>query len=483
MNSRIVFQDKYPPGQGKYLLYWMQQAQRVAYNPALDYAVSRSEFLALPLVVVFVLSPHVPDANRRHYSFMLKGLLETAAELHKLGIAMFMAYGDPVEIIGKIAMEAVEVIADHGYLHFQRKWHSELQQTLQDGQVSYTEIETEPMVPVSLVSDHEEYAAATIRKKLLRKLVSEEYIPRQNAGRTPKLRSLPAALKDLQHFDPQKQELTEKWWNERLVTDESVAPVTDIKAGHAEAFKLCYLFLENKLQSYATLRNEPSLDIQSGLSPYLHFGQISSMEIIQQLLACTRLELADIPELILGKEDRDPVLSGAAAFTEELVIRRELSFNFCLYNDQYDSFAGLPTWAKSTLLNHLSDPRDQHYLLDNLEQCATHDTYWNAAQWEMMTTGKMHNYLRMYWGKQILAWCDNPEDAYQIMLYLNNRYSLDGRDPNSYAGIAWCFGKHDRPWQSRAIYGSVRYMNSRGLERKFDMKGYLSRIGYPEAQT
>ncbi|MBP7310155.1 MAG: deoxyribodipyrimidine photo-lyase [Candidatus Cloacimonetes bacterium] len=469
-----------PRTHSKYLLYWMQQAQRATYNPALDYACAQAEALSLPLIVVFVLSPQVPEANLRHYSFMLQGLLETAATLHKQGISLFLAYGNPPEIIAQLASEAVELIADHGYLRYQREWREMLQIMLKDSRTIYTEIETEPLIPVAVVSDHEEYAAATIRRKLLRKIGSDFSFKPKRHYLLPAFRHDAPGFQALHRFDPEKPQLTEIWWNNQLQTDDGVPAVKNMKAGHTEALRLLNTFLKNKLPLYATQRNEPSLDIQSGLSPYLHFGQICTMEIIQRLSEHIGLNISELPELIISKEDRDPVLMGARAFAEELVIRRELSFNYCWYNEAYDSFAGLPAWAKSTLLNHLSDPREQHYLLDSLEQCATHDVYWNAAQWEMMTTGKMHNYLRMYWGKRVLAWCDNPEDAYQILLYLNNRYSLDGRDPNSFAGIAWCFGKHDRPWQNRSIYGSVRYMNARGLERKFDMKGYLSRIGYPE---
>jgi deoxyribodipyrimidine photo-lyase len=198
----------------------------------------------------------------------------------------------------------------------------------------------------------------------------------------------------------------------------------------------------------------------SGLSPYLHFGQIGPLEV-----ALTVREAPGIPEK--AKE----------AFLEEMIVRRELSANFVFYNPRYDTYEGaLPAWSRATLEKHRHDPRPYLYGLQELENAATHDLYWNAAQEEMVKTGRMHNYMRMYWGKKIIEWSASPEEAWDTALYLNNRYELDGRDPNAFAGIAWCFGKHDRPWAEHPVFGQVRFMNQKGLDRKFRMKAYLSRV-------
>jgi deoxyribodipyrimidine photo-lyase len=216
-------------------------------------------------------------------------------------------------------------------------------------------------------------------------------------------------------------------------------------------------FIDNKLADYAEKSNQPELNYQSNLSPYLHFGQISALEVALAALDSNH---------------------DAADFLEELIVRRELAFNFVYYNQKYATSLKdiLPDWAYQTLLDHRSDQRSYNYSLQELAAAETHDEYWNAAQQELLITGKMHNYLRMYWGKKILEWTSDPEAAYQTALKLNNTYSLDGRDANSYAGVAWCFGKHDRAWQEREIFGKVRYMNSNGLERKFDMQAYLDKI-------
>ncbi len=195
------------------------------------------------------------------------------------------------------------------------------------------------------------------------------------------------------------------------------------------------------------------------MSPYLHFGQISPLYVALQVTGARGIKATN--------QD---------AYLEELAVRRELSMNYCLYNPHYDSYEGLPEWAKKTLKAHRKDKREYTYTLKELEEARTHDPYWNAAQKEMVLTGKMHNYMRMYWGKKILEWSVTPEEAFRSAIQLNNKYELDGRDPNSFVGVAWCFGKHDRPWTERPIFGTVRYMNAAGLERKFDMAAYIRKI-------
>ncbi|HQL03491.1 MAG TPA: deoxyribodipyrimidine photolyase, partial [Synergistales bacterium] len=245
-----------------------------------------------------------------------------------------------------------------------------------------------------------------------------------------------------------------------LPLDRSVSPSSLFQGGAREGRKRLRSFIENDLVVYGDQRNDPSVERGSGLSPYLHFGQIGPLEV-----ALTVREAPGIPEK--AKE----------AFLEEMIVRRELSANFVFYNPRYDTYEGaLPAWSRATLEKHRHDPRPYLYGLQELENAATHDLYWNAAQEEMVKTGRMHNYMRMYWGKKIIEWSASPEEAWDTALYLNNRYELDGRDPNAFAGIAWCFGKHDRPWAERPVFGQVRYMNQKGLDRKFCMKAYLSRV-------
>jgi Deoxyribodipyrimidine photo-lyase type II (EC 4.1.99.3) len=225
--------------------------------------------------------------------------------------------------------------------------------------------------------------------------------------------------------------------------------------GNLRARRIFAQFLDRDLSRYADARQDPGDPVTSFMSPYLHFGQISPVT------------------LAVGA--RDVGGPGAEAFLEELLVRRELGINFVHFNPQYDTFSALPVWAQQTLQRHASDPRPYLYTLQELEGAQTHDAYWNAAQREMVYTGRMQSYMRMYWGKKILEWSPSPPEAYRRALYLNNRYELDGRDPSGYAGVAWCFGKHDRPWKERQIFGTVRYMSAEGLERKYDIETYVHR--------
>lgn len=459
---------------GKYVVYWMQQAQRAEFNPALDEAIAYSNNSELPLLVVFVLCP-VAEANWRHYLFMLQGLWETARRLKQRGLELIVLCGEPVSLLSELSVSALEMVCDLGYLRFQRSWREKLLEECLAKGCGWTELETEPSCPIEVVSDKEEYAAATFRPKLLRALNTRF---EASAEISYQVNQVVSIEHHLPYFMPAEKpwESFEAWALQALNHDLSVMPTTGLRGGREAAEMHLTNFLRDKLPYYASFRSNPALDIQSGLSPYLHFGQISAVEVLQQLLGRYDLTLPELCSLIAKKPLPENPLANPAAFAEELLVRRELSFNFCHYNSNYDCFAALPAWARQSLLNHLGDKRDQDYSLDRLEQCATDDIYWNAAQQEMMETGKMHNYLRMYWGKRLLTWFASPEDAYQVALYLNNRYELDGRDPNAYAGVAWCFGKHDRPWQNRPIYGSVRYMNATGLERKFKMEKYLHKV-------
>jgi len=316
-------------------------------------------------------------------------------------------------------------------------------------------VESDVIVPVQAAADKEAYAAATLRPKiqkhLQRYLVPVEATPlkRDGLGFRPKGLNLQQVDKILS----------------RLQIDRTVRPVRHYRGGTSNAHRLLDDFISEKLKYYAEQRSDPSKDYGSHMSPYLHFGQISPLEIALKV------------SQVRGKPKET-----TEAYLEELIIRRELSMNFVHYNPDYDSFKALPDWAKATLKTHQKDRREYLYSRKEYEHARTHDPYWNAAQREMVITGKMHNYMRMYWGKKILEWSAAPEEAFRTVLYLNNRYELDGRDPNSFTGVAWCFGKHDRPWGERPIFGTVRYMSSAGLERKLDMEAYVRKIETMKAE-
>jgi len=442
-HQRVGFLNGRELRDGDFVLYWMQASQREETNHALEYAVNRANDLNKPLVVLFGLTTEFPEAVARAYAFMLEGLKETAEALHDRGILMVIRQGAPWEEAVKAAEGASLVVVDRGYLRIEREWRVRAAKALD---CPLVQVETGVVVPVETAYGKEAYTAAVLRPRIHRGL-AEFLVPIRKTGL--KKDSLGLRLESLDISDPEKV-LAE------LAVDRSVGPAPSIRGGTSKAMALLKAFIDKKLPRYAEERNDPNADVQSGLSPYLHFGQISP------LTAALAVNRTPGP--------------GKAPFLEELIVRRELGMNYAFFNAAYDSYRGLPDWCRATLEKHKSDKREYVYTMDKLERAETHDPYWNAAQLEMTLTGKMHNYMRMYWGKKIIEWSATPEEAFEAAIRLNNKYELDGRDPNSFAGVAWCFGKHDRPWRERPVFGIVRYMNDAGLKRKFDADGYVRRI-------
>jgi deoxyribodipyrimidine photo-lyase len=426
-----------------YVLYWIQASQRTEYNHALEYSILKANELNRPVVVFFGLTDDFPEANERHYVFMLQGLKEVQSSLEKRGIKMVIRHNSPQRGVLELSKNACLVIVDRGYLKIQRDWRSFAAENME---CPLVQVEGDVVVPVEEASPKEEYSAATFRPKIKKKL-DQYLVPLKKAN--PKIESLDMKPYSLDLNNPNKV-------ISNLNIDRSVSRVDSFRGGTGEAKKHLENFLKNKLDHFQELRNDPTLDYLSNMSPYLHFGQISPLYIALRVLK-TRS-------------------SGKDAFLEELLVRRELSMNFVFYNNNYDAFDGLPQWAKKTLREHKKDRREYTYTLEELENAEIHDPYWNAAQEEMRITGKMHGYMRMYWGKKILEWTKTPEEAFKTAFYLNNRYEMDGRDPNGFTGVAWCFGKHDRPWRERNIFGKIRYMNASGLRRKFDADLYVQKV-------
>ncbi|WP_027340556.1 deoxyribodipyrimidine photo-lyase [Halonatronum saccharophilum] len=431
---------------GEYVLYWMQRAQRANYNHALEFAIEKANTFKQPVVVYFGLTDSFPEANLRHYYFMLEGLQETKEELEKRGVKFILRREDPTEGIVELAKDSSLLLVDGGYLEVERKWRDEVASKVD---IPCFEVETDIVVPVEVASNKEEYAAYTIRKKINSNL-DRFLIPLKE--RKVAYSSLDLEIESLELEDVNGLINT-------LDIDRSVAKIAKFKGGNSEAKKWLKIFIDQKLEKYEDLSSHPDKDYQSNLGPYLHFGQISPLYVALKVKKSNKK----------GKED----------FLEQLIVRRELSYNFVYYNDKYNkSLKGIiPDWAWKTLEDHKGDTREYIYTKIQLEEAKTHDPYWNAAQKELLLSGKIHGYMRMYWGKKILEWTSTPQEGFETALYLNNKYSLDGRDPNGFAGVAWCFGKHDRAWTERDIFGKVRYMNAKGLERKFDIDTYLKKIG------
>jgi deoxyribodipyrimidine photo-lyase len=427
----------------EFVLYWMQASQRSEDNHALEYAVSQANNLDKPLVVYFGLTDNYPDANERHYIFMLEGLKEAAQALLDRGIQFILVHRPPEKGITPLASRACLIVVDRGYTRVQRKWREKVAEGID---CPLIQVETDVVVPIEEVSMKEEYGAFTIRPKIQKKL--EHYllplkeIPLRKESLVLKLDSAFGDDVDL--------------FVKKMKIDRSVNRVESFRGGATQAKTHLQEFMDEKLDHYSELSNDPSADCVSRMSSYLHFGQISPLRIALEV-----------------KKRKSP---GEGAFLEELLVRRELSMNFVFFNSRYDDFGCLPPWAIKTLGEHAKDEREYVYSQQEFETALTHDPYWNAAQREMISQGKMHGYMRMYWGKKIIEWSETPEKAFKTALYLNNKYELDGRDPNGFTGVAWCFGKHDRAWSERPVFGKVRFMNAAGLCRKFSIDEYVRRV-------
>ncbi len=425
------------------VVYWMSRDQRVNDNWALIFAREMALENKVPLIVAFCLVPSFLEAAERQYGFMLKGLAETENLLHKLDISFCLLTGNPEVEIDSFCREqqAGALVSDFSPLTINRQWKEALVKKLP---VAFYEVDAHNIIPCWITSPKQEYAAYTIRPKI-KKLLPEYLTDIPKIEKHPFLPAKPAAPIDWHKA------------SESLRIDRSVKEVMQFSPGEEAAWEAMRHFIENKLVRYDSDRNDPNLDGQSNLSPYLHFGHLSAQRLA-----------------LMVKGTEEPGVQ-PESYLEELIVRRELSDNFCFYNDHYDTVKAFPRWAGENLDEHSDDHREYVYSLEEFEKAKTHDPLWNAAQMEMVNRGKMHGYMRMYWAKKILEWTDLPQDAMKIAIYLNDKYSLDGRDPNGYAGIAWSIGGvHDRAWKERPIFGKVRYMSYKGCKRKFDVDQYIA---------
>ncbi len=445
-----VLRDGEPDPDGRCVLYWMQRSQRGRDNAALNLAIALGNALGKPVLTVFGLTADYPDAGRRHYRFLLDALPEIRDDLAGRGVPLVVRLGRPDEVVAAVAAEVrpAIVIGDENPVHVGQRWRNALAERLT---VPFRLVDADVVVPTSLFPK-QEYAARTIRPKIHR--VLHEYL---KPLPTPKARMAWSddAVPPGEVIDP--DDLLA-----RLKVG-GVAEVPDYRGGTSEALRRLKRFLKERLPRYAEDRNEPTPYATSELSAHLHFGHINPLTIA--------LAVRDSGE---APEDID-------AYLEELIVRRELCINYVARNPDYDRLQGCPEWALKTLAKHTDDPRPALYDARQFEAGETHDPLWNAAQKEMVLTGRMHNYLRMYWAKKILEWTSDAETAFRIALDLNDRYEMDGRNPNGYAGVAWAIGGlHDRPWPERPVFGTVRFMSYESTRRKFDSDGYIARVRHLE---
>lgn len=443
-----MFQGRYvtlkegAPGRGP-VVYWMSRDQRSEDNWALLFAQRLALDAKSPLIVLFCLSPAFLGATIRQYGFMLRGLKEVHETLEKKGIPFILVIGEPAVKVPAFLKdcEASELVTDFDPLRIKRNWKEPVAAAIE---LPFHEVDAHNIVPCRIASLKQEFAARTFRPRIAARLASF-------LTDFPRLAKHPYSMKIKSGFGLEDV-------LDGLPVDRAVPEVDWLKPGAAEAKRTLLSFIKYRLSRYNEDRNDPLKNVQSDLSPYLHFGQLSAQRVALEVM----------------KSDADE--AERAVFLEELIVRKELSDNFCFYNRDYDSPEGFPAWAKKTLKEHAGDEREFIYSLDEFERGATHDPLWNAAQMQMVRSGKMHGYMRMYWAKKILEWSPDAQNAMSAAIYLNDRYELDGRDPNGYAGVAWSIGGvHDRAWQERRVTGKIRYMSYKGCRAKFDVESYIKR--------
>ncbi len=428
---------------GNTVLYWMSREQRVQDNWALIFAQKLAIGKNASLIVAFCLVPEFLEATIRQYGFMLKGLKEVENDLNKLNVQFHLLKGSADEVLPQIIEEnnVSNLVCDFDPLKIKRVWKKKLAEKIS---IPFYEVDAHNIVPCLFASNKEEFGAYTLRPKIHRLL--PDFLDEFPSLITMKKKSKKKKQTDFNDIY--------SWLKVNL----SIKEVDWILPGEKEAQISLDKFLHTKLNKYNQERNNPLSDGQSNLSPYLHFGQLSAQKIA------------------LNVRKYFPQNDNTESFLEELIIRRELADNFCYFNPKYDSFNGFKNWAKQTLNNHRKDEREFVYSLEEFENAKTHEDLWNAAQKQLTITGKLHGYMRMYWAKKILEWTESPEEALRISIYLNDKYELDGRDPNGYTGCAWSIGGvHDRAWGERAVFGKIRYMNYNGCKRKFDVDEYIKK--------
>jgi deoxyribodipyrimidine photo-lyase len=449
-DPRVTVRRGGAPERGRCVVYWMQRAQRGWDNHALDLAVNVANALALPCVLYFAAVKNFPHANLRHYAFMNQGLPDVSDDCAERGVGFVMRRA-PDESPERFFTDAdaAMVVSDENPLREPERWRERLAQQLR---IPFWTVDADVIVPSKLL-EKAQFSAGVIRPRLMRML--PEFLRPYENSRAETVWKRPRGLQ----VEDVRADLTRGWRD----FDRSVKPVQEWRGGRKPAMRRLELFAAKILEGYERDRSRPELDGTSKLSPYLHFGHISPLTIALAVKAAAK---------------KDPRMKNAQdAFLDELIVWRELSVNFVRYQPEYDSPACADNWARMTIAKHDRDEREALYTLKQMEEAHTHDELWNAAQLQMVHCGWMHNYLRMYWAKKILEWTRDTATAMKWAVYLNDRYFLDGRDPNGYAGIAWAIlGKFDRAWGERPVFGKRRYMSGQSTSRKFDAKRYMDQM-------
>jgi deoxyribodipyrimidine photo-lyase len=452
-NNKRIRLDNQVDYKSGFVVYSPVRDLRVQDNPALSFAQEYALARNAKLRVVFILYPEYVGAGERQYEFMFEGLREFENDLRRHNIPLEVRFGNDEDVLDTLVEEgAGALVTDYSPLRRNMSWKSAFAEKIR---VPFFDVDAHNVIPPWIVSDKQEFAAYTIRPKLYKQVsgwLVETSIKKHVVNGTL------------------SEEVS---WGEiqKKFTYNKKPHKVSFVGGERAAESTLVDFLENRLRNYSAFRNDPNQHVQSDLSPYLTFGFISRRQVINSLLKYTNT--SDIRDIFEKEKNAAKSGTNEAAFLEELLVRAELAENFCYYCPDYDNPKCFPNWAKQTHEKHKKDTREFIYTLQEFENAVTHDPLWNAAQTEMLQTGKMHGYMRMYWAKKVFEWSKDVSSAMEVLVYLNDVYSLDGRDPNGYAGIAWSIGGvHDRAWFERPLFGQIRYMNYNGCKSKFDVKKY-----------
>lgn len=473
--------DKEPDSSKEYVLYWMQTNRRFQYNYALEYAIAWANKLGKPLLIYEGLNVDYPWASDRFHTFMMEGMKENLEEASKLGIN-FYSYLEPEKGAGKgllysLAEKACVVISDEFPVFIIRNHNKSIATKLD---IPYITIDSNGLIPVGL-TDKDPYSAYLFRK-IMQKYFLEAFTnpPKQNP------------LKDLEDINEISlpDEFLEKYPRgdeafhdikkviSKLGIDHSVGGI-DMNGTRKAALGKLEQFIAYGLMEYDEKRNHPDEKKTSGLSPWLHFGKISEYEIVKTVLDHQPKDW-DLGNLTPNGGKNSGFFNGnpnIESFLDEVITWREVGFHYAHHRPDYDQFESLPDWVQKTMNEHRNDNREYVYSLEEFEQSKTHDELWNAAQAQLREEGIIHNYLRMLWGKKVIEWTPDYETALDYLIELNNKYAIDGRDPNSYSGIFWCLGRFDRAWQEREVFGKIRYMTSESTRKKVRLNKYLDKYG------
>jgi len=472
--------DRPPRGDGRFVLYWMTAFRRTRWNFALDRAIEWARAMNRPLAVLETLPGGVRWASDRHHAFVLAGMAEHAEELAARDVSYYpyveTRKGEALRLAVELGGQACAVVTDDFPMRQVAEAAAEAAGRIQ---VRMEAVDSNGLLPMRAAP--QAYPSAFTFRRFLQKTLPDHLldVPKTlplSRLKLPRLKSLPREFTDRWPGASKKLLAGETSGLAELPIDHGVAP-SEIPGGPAAARDALRRFLDGPLARYAEDRNHPDDDATSGFSPYLHHGQLSVHEVFHEIARKEDWSPDRLAEKAGGKREGWWGMSETAeAFLDELITWREVGFNMTAKRDDYDRYESLPDWARKTLSEHAGDPREHVYSLGEFESAGTHDPLWNAAQTQLVREGRLHNYLRMLWGKKILHWTASPQEALEVMIELNNKYALDGCDPNSYSGIFWVLGRYDRPWgPERPIFGKVRYMTSDNTARKLRVRRYLDK--------